>query len=202
MADPKDIPVGSEHQPEVGGNQEDQVSYDTHRRLLGEKKRVQEERDQLRKRLDDIEAQRREQEAKELEKQGEFKKLLELREKELSDHKAMLAKIEEDRKLAKKVVALRSAIGMPVKDEYLLAFAETEKILTTEDGSIDPLSVSKVAEEFKKAHPSLLGSNKPNNPGLPQNAPNGSGSISYESWLTLPYKEKAARLKDVIAAEK
>ena len=53
------------------------VAYETHRRLLGEKKKVQEERDRLRDEIERRDAEAQAAEKKRLEEQGEYKKLLE-----------------------------------------------------------------------------------------------------------------------------
>lgn len=172
----QDLSAGGEESTEQ--QRKDQVNYETHRRLLDEKKKVQRERDEL---LAEKEARSR----KELEEKGEVQKLLELERKKAEEASAKLRDYEEKFTEAKKLSSLLKALDNGV-DEKFFGFLPIEKIKVDEEsGEINLSSVAEVAEMFKKTYPELLKSKQ--SPQLPLHAPqsNGLATISESEWKKL-----------------
>jgi len=158
------------------------VSYETHRKLLSEKKRLQEEYAKLA-------AKEAEREKKILEDRGEYQKLAELAKAEAEELRSKLTSIEETRREAKKANALLKALDNGILEKYY-GFLPLDSILVDpETGEVNQLSVVKAAEEFRRNYPELMV--QTGGPKLPNVAPkgNGAGKISREEWLKLPHNE-------------
>jgi seryl-tRNA synthetase len=154
--DPKDDKAGTPPQGEPDPKPGDTVAYETHRRLLDQRKKDQErlaaaeaERDRLRTAAEEAERKR-------LEEAAAYKDLYEKERKERETKDKLLKDRDEADKLASKRNALKSELGGAVKDEYL-AFANLAAIPLGADGQPDAQAVKDVAEKFRKEHPSLIG---------------------------------------------
>lgn len=168
--------------PANPGQTPESVSYETHRKLLSEKKRVQEERDALA-------AKDAERERKELEARGDFLKIIEIEKKRADEAEAKASSYEERTKTSKKVNALLKALDNSVPEKYLVMLPYEDLPIDPETGEVNQTAVAKAAEEFRKNYPELL--IKPNGPRLPTEAPrgNGAGMITAEDYAKLPLDE-------------
>lgn len=173
---------GSDGKTESNTQQtKDSVAYDTHRRLLDEKKKLQDKYEVLAK-------EKAERERKELEEKGEWQKLV-AQEKQRADEAAgKLAEYEAARLEAKKAKALIQALDGGI-DEKFYNFLPVDQILVDpETKEVNKTSVATAAENFRKTYPELL-----KKPGvkMPADAPKGNsaGTITREEWLKLPSKE-------------
>jgi predicted nuclease with TOPRIM domain len=176
---------------------QDQVSYDTHRKLLGEKKKLQTEFEKLNSKLKEVENAERERVEKELREKEDYKKLLELKDKELAEKAKVLQEIEEQKVNSMKLSSILKNLGGEVDNKYWIHFDLDKVVIDPATKAVDPLSVSKVVEEFKKTYPEII--KTPDKKAMPNNFPaGGSADITYDEWLRLPAKEMKARLKDVI----
>lgn len=184
--------------PESNQPTNDVVSYDTHRRLLAEKKKRDEENAALRSRLDAIEAANREREEAELKAKEDYKKLVELREKELTEVRAKLDQKERIFTEAKKLDHFTRALGTSIQPQYLGLVNTDEILLDPATGAVDEPSVARAVENFRQRYPEII----PTRHGaLPAGAPIGNGGgLTYEQWLKLPVDEMRKRRKDVIEA--
>lgn len=192
-------PVGDGNPQEPVANADEQsVSYETHRRLLSEKKRRDEENAALKARLDEIEKRDKEKMEAELKQKEDWKKMLELREKELSDKDAKLKQYEQQRVEETKLRKFLASIDGKIDSRYW-QLIPIEEIAVRDNGEIDELSVTKAVETFVKKFPETV--QRRNAPSTSNTAPNGQGSISYDEWRKLPVKEMRAKLKQVIAQE-
>lgn len=158
------------------------VSYETHSRLLNQKKKADEELEVLR----NEKKQRDEDDAK---KRGDYEALLKSREEELAkvkgDYNALNSRIMDARKLT----AVISAAGSPIDPKWH-GLIDTSKVLVNpETGDVDNMSATKVIEDLRKQWPEMFA--KPSAPQLPANAPqgNGAGKISRAEWLKLDSKK-------------
>lgn len=174
-----------------GSNQNpaDLVSEEWRKRILSEKKKVQEERDLLR-------AEKEERERKDLEAKGEYQKLLELAKAEADAAKNRLREIEEERLQGKKAAALLKALDNSLPDKFYGFLNLDDVIIDPSTGEINQLSVTKAAEQFKTNYPELL--IKRDGPRLPNNAPQGAGKLTREEWLKLPVDEMKKRRKELV----
>ena len=175
----------------------DWVAHDTYTRTLNQKKTTDEENKALRERLAEIDKQDKSRKEGKLKKDGEFQKIIELRDKELKEKNEELSDYKQHFVDSKKLSAFFDAMGgARIADEYL-CHIDTDRIVVNPDtGEIDKTSVAKLAEEFKKKHARII-----DTPGkgsrLPSDAPHGDKGLSIEEWKKLPLKERKAKMAAV-----
>lgn len=185
MTDPTNPPVADTTADSANQTPKESVSYETHRKLLDEKKKIQ-------AKLEQIETERKATEEAELAKKGELQKLLDLRTKEAGELREKLQR-EEARKLqAKKLSAIVKGLGSPVEEKWygVLSNHIDDVVYNQDADEIEQMSVTTVVENLKKTWPEML---KRPAAGMPNNAPRGNdaGTISRDEWLKLPSKEMA-----------
>lgn len=175
---------GGANQSEIkpDANKADMVSYETHRRLLDEKKKTQAERDQLL-------AEKKAREEEEARKRGDFEALLKSRDEALAKATSELASVREKQVTARKLAAVLDTIDGEVESKWYSLIDVSQVIVNPETGEVDPMSVTKVVEGLRKTWPEMI--KNPNAPKLPADAPkgNGAGKITKEEWLKLSGKE-------------
>lgn len=165
----------------------DTVSYQTHRKLLDEKKRVQEENRALAEKLTALDQEKARQAKEELERQGNFQKLLEqerAEKKKLEDeHKGLLDGLNSARKRS----AVLRHINGKVPESVVQKMLDVDGVALAEDGSVVEDTAKLVAQEFERNHPYLVQRDK-NGGGLPGGAAShgGTSKISYQDWCALP----------------
>lgn len=168
---------------ENSGNQENQtVSYETHRKLLDEKKKAQARL----KELEDAE-KRRNDEA--LLSEGKLKEALELREKELKEAQDKLNAVADRDRQAKKLRSVIKGLGAgDLEDKwYTVIGQEIDEVVVDDEGNVDPTSVQKVVEGLKKNWPEMI---KKPSANLPNGTPaGGPQTISRAEWMKLSSKE-------------
>lgn len=161
----------------------DSVAYETHRKLLDEKKKLQ-------LKLDQIEADRKAAEEAELARKGELQKLLELERKKASDLEARIKQQEAERREARKLSAIAKGLGAPVEQKWfsVLGGYLDDVIVNDETGEVEAMSVASVVENIKKEWPEMV---RKSAAGMPQDAPRGNGAatIARSEWLKLPVAE-------------
>lgn len=156
----------------------DNVSYETHRRLLDEKKKVQAERDALAKDKED-------RERKEMEAKGEYQKLLDAERNEKKQLADKLSAHERSMLEAKKFHALHKALDGSVDEKYW-GFLPIDKVLVDPDtGEVNAASVAEAASIVKTNYPELL--RRKGGPNLPNEAPKGNdaSTITETDWKKL-----------------
>lgn len=183
MADDQTPPVVDSGSPAGTGEspKPDVVQYETHRKLLDEKKKIQKE-------LEDIRAREKAQkEAEDLAK-GNFQKLLDEAQqkiKDLEQQTARNAQLELDRR---KLAAVVKGIGGQIDDKWIGVISQQiDDVAVTDDGQLDQKSVQSLVDSLKKAWPEMLKKNQ----GMPNGQPNGGSptTISRSAWLALPLAE-------------
>jgi Skp family chaperone for outer membrane proteins len=156
------------------------VSLASHRKLLAEKKALQ-------AKLAKIEADRHEAERTELERQGEFKKLLELERQRAQELEQKLTAREQEDQSRRKLAAVLKNVGGVIHSKYYDLIPYDSVVIDPDTGDVDSLSVTKVVESLRASYPEIIskGSAK-----MPQHAPKGGAkTISYAEWSKLPSKE-------------
>lgn len=177
---PPIVPGGDDKKPETPPK--DTVAYETHRRLLDEKKKLQDKYDALQSEKDAAEK-------KKLEDNGEYQKLLDLEKKRADEAAAKLAGYEERFTEAKKLKAVLNALDSGIDEKFYGMLPLDQIMIDPETKEINMTSVAEAASVFKKSFPELL---KPKSGvKLPTAAPQGNsaGTISRDEWLKLPAKE-------------
>lgn len=162
---------------------QDKVSYETHRRLLDEKKREQAARKQLEAELEMFRAKEKQIEEEKLKQTGEYQKLLQLREEENKKLKSELDSFENRFKRAAKMNAFIKAAGTELDDKWLQLVDVDSIAVRPDDNEIDMMSLQSSVETFRKTWPEAF---KPKGSPIPADMPNGQGHITESEWRKLP----------------
>ncbi len=176
----------------------DVVQYDTHLKVLNEKKLQQERAAKLEEELKALKQEKEAKEKEELEQQGNWKKLLEQereRAKELeSKHNSLLGSIQEARKRS----AVLRFVNGTVPEEVVGTLLSVEGVALNEDGTVNEDTAKVVAQEFERKFPYVVLRNNKNGT-LPSDAAHtGAGTkLTYQEWLKLPAKEMNKRYGEV-----
>lgn len=190
MTVPSGNPVDDQQQQSSGQSEtadkpKDSVSYETHRKLLDEKKKIQ-------ARLEAIEAEKRQAEEAELVRKGETQKLLDLAKKEAEELRSKLTQKEQRELQAKKMAAVIRGLGTSVDEKWYGVLGQhiDDVVVNPDTGEIEMMSVTNIVEDLKKTWPEML---KKPAVGMPADAPRGEGSgmIDRSAWLKLSAKEMA-----------
>lgn len=199
--------------PDVGDAGDGNADF---KKLLGQLKKTKEENKtlvdrlakfgELENKLSKFEQEESKRRDEELTQKGEFKKIIELREKEINDLKKGLQDKDSEVTSYKKDLQdtykanafVNSLPGKLRKSEYL-TFVDFEKIVfdpTT--NSIDKKSVDNVVEEFMKNHGFLVDTSHV------RGMPTGQGQINNApiDFKSLSLKDMKANLKSMIEADK
>jgi hypothetical protein len=188
----------------------DEASF---KKLLGQRKADKQKADELASKLKEVEEKlslftKKEQDLQEqkLQEQGNFKALLEQREKELK--KLEKEKTEAEKKVKefernftdmRKLNLFFDKIGGKLKQKEYLSLVETEKIaIDPESGEVDEKSLSDYASEFLTKHKPLVAFKSAQ---LPNEAGSTGKSLSYQEWVQLAQSNPAEarkRYKEVI----
>jgi len=183
VVDPAGSSVGAsgavDQAPEIKNPEALLANY---RKLLEEKKSAQSQLDELLK-------EKEEKQRKDLEKRGEYQKLLEIERKRADDALGKLSQVEAQRAEAKKMRAILRALDNGLDEKYF-GFLPTDSVAIDPDtGEVNETSVVQAAEAFKKQYPEIL---RPKaGVKMPSDAPKGNAAdtISHDAWLKLPLKE-------------
>lgn len=188
----------TETQTNLNAESSESVAYETHRKLLGEKKRRDEENALLKSELEQFKAKERAREEEELRKTQNFQQLLKNREDELAKEREEKASLRSMVEKGVKRRAFLDAVNGSVEEQYWGLINLDEILLDPSTGSVDELTVQKAAREFERKFAAVLG-NRGGGPRLPNEAARTpSAKLTYEEWLKLPPKEMKARQKEVM----
>lgn len=192
MTDPANPPVGGTPPGPVGsgaggdgsGGTPPQpgstVPYDTYRTLLDEKKRAA-------ARVAELEEKVRTREAKDLEANGDFQKLLanerERNEKLTKD----LSELSERETGRRKLAGVLGALQGNVDSKYYNLIPYDDVVIDPTTGNIDEVSVAKVVEHVRAKYPEIIKATA--GPGLPTTHPQGgqpaTGTIKKSEFAKL-----------------
>ena len=176
-------PIDASGSGEVVEPKRDTVAYETHRKLLGEKKTVQ-------KKYDDLVALNKAGQDKALAEQGEYKDLYNQSKERIAELEDELGETKDARDTFVRIRAVLSAIDGKVDKEYYPHLGYKNVIIDPDTKEVDEMSVSKVVEAFKAKHSVLIQGNRPAN--LPKDAPQyANGTRKFED---LKLHEKTADL--------
>lgn len=183
---------GAEPDPKPGT-----VAYETHQKLLGEKKKEQAARIEAETKLKALEAEKAEREKKELEAQGKYKEALAKTEEELAKARQEKDALVGDLRTAQKRRAILGEIAgqVPERAQSLLPLDE---IVIGEDGKPDPASVKAAAQKFEKEFSFAVQKDSAGG-GLPPDAPKGGTEkkLTKAEWEKLPVAEMKKRHNEV-----
>ena len=188
---------GSDNDSQASGDSKDFVKYDSYRKLLGEKKKRDEQLRSALEKLESFEAAQKEREETELKEQNKWKDLVSLRDEENSKLKNQLATFQQRQIESLKLDAFLSTIESKVDRKYWgLVDLESIKV-NPETHEVDDMSVSQVVETFRKEYPEVL-LQKPAGK-LPNDAAKSDGVMNTDT-SKLPPKERRKALATDLAA--
>lgn len=189
---------GAEQTP--GGSSEETtqttqtVAYESHQKLLREKKATAEKLAAAEKRLADLDAAAKAREEEELRQKGEVEKILKLREEELSSERSKRAEIEQRLEGGMKLSAVLEALPGHVDGSYFPLMDLSQVVIDPTTGQPDKASVAKYAKEFATKYAAVI--QKPTAARLPNEAASGRAEpINEETWKAMSLKEKRANMK-------
>jgi len=174
----------------------DVVKYETHEKLLREKKKRDEENSELKKRLEAFEKENKDKEEKELLEKENFKKLLEIREKEKKDLEEKYSGLQTSLQNGSKLRSFFDNVPGKIDEQYWDLIDVSKIAINPETGAPDEASAKAYAEEFQKKYALVIRTGS--SAKMPNDAPNSVTKLTYEEWLKLPPKEMAAKMKDII----
>lgn len=184
------------------GNQDtsDVVKYETYSRVLGEKKKIQEQMKDMAAKLAEFEAAQRATEEADMKKRGDYEKLLNQEreaKKAIEDQlKAREAQITNSLKLD----AVLKALDGQVESQYWGLIDVDGIPVDPETNTPDELSVKKYAEQFAQKYQRVIV--RPNQSRMPNDAAQGAGkAMTYEEWKKLPLKEMKQHYAAVFEAD-
>lgn len=132
------------------GQESQTVSYETHKRLLSEKKRRDEEVRAASQRIRELEMAEKSRVEQEARQKEDWKKMLELREQELSEFKGRYSQLEGHVHQAVKKAAFVRALGGSFKSTYEKLIDFDAIVIDPTSGSVDELALNKYVEQFRK----------------------------------------------------
>ena len=180
-------------------SEKDTVAYETHKKLLSEKKRRDEENAELRSRLDAIEREKKEKEELELQEKEEFKKLVEIKQKNLEDIESKYKQQEKMIKDSMKLSAFLEALPGSVEKQYMGLVDLDKIVIDPTTGEPDSASVQEYAKNFEVQFSTII--KRPNGGTLPSQAAAGSSvSTNLTQYKTMTLKDKKENLKSMVEA--
>jgi len=207
MSDPEKIPSGEPtespaDEPKATESEDKTVSYESHRKLLSEKKALAAKYAENEVKLATYEQEKNEAEEKRLKDNEEWKTFAEKKDAEAKEATAKLAARESQISEAQKLDAFLNVLDGNVDRKYW-TFIDTESIVKNPDtGEIDDMSVAKAVENFKANYSEII--HYPGQKtGLPNESPKPKGqSITLEEWKKLPANEMRARYNEMMEGER
>lgn len=174
--------------PESSPKGNDQVSYESHKKLLDEKKSLQGQMREMQKQIELFAQREKERETKALETQNNYKELYERTKEEREQLKTQMeardARILEEMKKRE----FLSRLGGKLRDPSYMNHVDLSKIIADpKTGEIELDSVENAVQDFKKRHAFLIESSTPINtptarPGA-TSAPKNDSSITAEKVM-------------------
>lgn len=134
----------------------DTIAYETHKKLLNQRKSDQEKMRTLEQQLNEFTTAQKTNEEKMLAEQGKFKELADQRTAELEEARRENANYKSSFDKAIKLSAFRDQLGGTVDNSAYYDFVNTDEIIVDPDtGAVDMGSVEAVVNQFKQSHSKL-----------------------------------------------
>lgn len=174
-------------------------------RILNESREYKEKYQAFKSKEEEFKTQQTKAEEDRLRQQGEYKTLLEQREKELAMLRESLdttsSEVESYKRSMtnlRKASAFERELGGKLKKDSYWSHVNFDQIaLDPESGEIDRGTLKEVANNFIKEYRELV--DFPTNGNLPNGTPNGGkGRLTYEQWKALPLTDRKKRMRDVV----
>lgn len=161
---------------------EEQVSRETYLKVLDEAKKAKakvREFEEAQKKLQEME----------MEKKGEYQKLISQRDEELSKLRNEIIENKRREDDRRKMASILESVGGDVDPKWYSLIEYEDVTIDPDTGRIDELSRAKAVQKLKEKYPEII---RNKNVGkIPAENPQGGlpGSISRAEWLKLPAKD-------------
>ena len=198
--DTKEVPSGDSQNAASGDSEntktdnlaakkEDMVSYDTYQKVLAEKKKRDAE-------LAEYKADKKSREETELRQKEDWKKIIELRDKELTETKTKLSQLENGVLASVKLDSLLHKLSGSVSQEYFGLFDLDKIAIDPTTNKIDELSLNQYAKEVESKYSKII--EKKGSASIPNNAANGTASPSFDNWGSMSLADKKKYEKEYV----
>ena len=185
---------------EAGGqeNNENLVPYETHRKLLEQRKADQKKMQEQNAKLAELEANQKAFEEQKLQEQNQWKELADKYKAELDQTKQSTESLVKSIVNAEKVEAFEQAIGAKLANPKFKAHINLDAIGSDENGNIDQESLQAEIDRFQKEYGTTL--LKQINVNLP---PAGVANLpTPKSYADMTPAEKAEARRQALANNK
>jgi len=200
MTDQNTSPVGepsSSKPDEDDVNQPDTgVTYDTHRKLLSEKKKLSEKYAQQAAELEKFKAAQNEAEEHKLKEANDWASTL----KANAEERVQKAENEKNELFgqisnAKKLNAVLKGVQGTIPDKYFNLIDTSSIVIDPETGDVDPATVSKAVEVFQANFPEVIQTKGKNFPAstAPDNS-SSNGPAALDDFLKMNKSERAKNM--------
>ena len=199
MSEEAKVPSGEPSQEPVvqsEGNAEgvnaDGVSYDTHRKLLGEKKKVAQELALAQEKLKQFELSQQELKEKELKDNEKWQEFAEEQKKKAAEMEAQLNSYRDREVYQAKVAKVVGSVeGLSSKYHHLIDADAIEYDAST--GEVDESSLQKEVERIKANYPEVLMKTQSAAFDSRSPQPNGQAKLTAQEYARLSRDQKKAR---------
>jgi len=161
------------------------VSYDTHRKLLGQRKNDQSTIKELSDALEIFKGAESSANEKKLQDEGKFKEVIGLRDAELKQTQEKLLNLQGGIDRARKLNAFDQALGAKIKHEDFYNFVDTDSITLDDNGEPVKEAVEQAVNVFKERYGDTL-TVKKEMAKLPGDAPRNptfqTGNSNKQNW--------------------
>jgi len=178
-------------------NKPETIAYDTHKKLLGQRKSDQEKMRGLEQRVADLVNANEEAEEVKLKEQGKWQEMAGRSETKVKELESEILGYKDSVNKAVKLTSFRDQLGGTVDHPSYYDYVNVDEIMIDQEtGVVDTSSVEQVANQFKKEHPKLYTPKV--SKSLPADAPQATGNMT-----TTPTNknEIASALKDELAKQ-
>ncbi len=175
--------------------QAETVAFETHKRLLDQRKADQAKARDLQAKLDAAMADKEAAETTRLAEQAQWKDLYEKEKKKAEGLGSQLQHLTTSQIESRKREAVKEALGGVRKDDYL-KFLDLNAVQLNDDGSVDAESVKAAANKFRESYPELVAV-KPAGK-IPNEAASGYKPGAPKSLEEMTFAEKKALLAKLI----
>lgn len=195
--------VGNDHQGLLDVKKGEPVAYESFSKLLGQLKKMAEEKEQLSGQILAFETEKHALEEAELAKQGEYKKLLDMRSSEINVLKEQLKNEINQKELASRTLVDAQKLqavydelpGKLIKSEYADRINLDTVAFDPETGEVDVESAKVAANEFSKRYSELIDTSFFQ--GLPSNA-SSKGISLKQDFKSLPLGEMRGKISQAV----
>jgi len=192
-------PIETSGQNQEPDKSKDTVAYSTYTKVLSEKKKRDEELEETRKKLSDLEKEKKARIEADLKAKEDYKALLAVRDEELKKRDLELTDIRGSLEHGAKIRAFLDKVNGVVSEQYWKLIDIDSIKMDPNTGMPDALSVEAIAKKFEQEYALVL-KTKGEPKHLPNDAANGSGGskMTVAEWSALKSSKEQKEKKHLV----